>query len=431
MKTRLLLLSSSALIAALSATAAPTEVKTHAFGPGADVFEKDTTFKEALHSNVPARQKSSFASPSFVMVTKGGKFMLSLGGAVKVTVGGDMGHPIPDADEFTTSEIPMHPMDGNGGKFNISAQQSSLYLNFIALPGDANQIGAFISANLLNDNYTPNLQYAYLKYRGFQAGYDYNLFSDPGACPTTIDYEGPNSFTAIPTAGIRYGIDFGRKKAWNFSVGAELPFESFTTVPGKTVTVNQRCPDIPLALRYSWDGGASWIRLSGVIRNMYYRNEVAGRNIDKVGYGLQLSGTAAITPQLRAFYMGAYGKGLSSYFQDIYGLGLDLMPDPENPRAMKCVEAWGAYGGLQYTFNPQWMCSATYSHLRTYADKYNGGSDAWSGQYKYGQYVVANIFYKINGYFQTGIEYLWGRRANYSGVKCSDNRIQCMFQMSF
>lgn len=402
-------------------------IETHSFGPGSD--EMDDSLKKTLKSNAPSDFAPVSASPSFAFVGKNHKFMLSLGGYIKTTVGVDMGHPIPSADEFTTSAIPMHPMDGNGAKFNISAQQSHIYLNMVALPGDKNQIGAFISANFLN-NYCPVLQFAYLKYRGFQAGYDYNLFSDPAACPPTIDYEGPNSFTAIPTAGVRYGVNFGKKKDWKFSVGLELPFESYTTIDGRTATVAQRVPDIPLALQYSWDSGSSWIRLSGILRNLYYRNLTAAQNVDKVGYGVQVSGSALLLPKLTAYWQGVFGKGIGSYIQDLDGLGMDLVPSADGS-SMKTVMAWGAYGGVQYTFSPKVFCSATYSHVRAYAERYHGGSTPWADQYKYAQYAVANVFYNINAYFQTGIEYIWGRRVNYDGMKCADNRIQCMFQLSF
>ncbi len=424
MKNCLLLIMALAAIPALTANGADR----HRVSLGHPADIDSTTVADAFKSNAPV-EFSNAATPFFSTVGKNGKFIVSVGGFVKVTVGADMGHPIDSPDEFTTSQIPMRPMEGNGAQFNLSAKQSHIYLNFVALPGTDNSIGAFFSANFL-DNYVPELQFAYLKYRGFQAGYDYTLFSDPASVPNTIDYEGPNASTMIPVAGIRYGVDFGKKKDWCFSVGAELPFESYTTVQGRLSGVTQRVPDIPLALQYSWNDKSSWVRLSGVIRNLYYRNVVASRNVDKVGYGLQLAGCVAITPQLSFLYQGVYGKGIASYIQDLDGEGLDLVPG-SNGGPMKTVRAWGAFGGLQYTFSPKLTCSATYSHVRTYADRYEGGSTSWGDQYRYGQYAEANVIYNINSFFQTGIEYIWGRRVNYDGMKCADNRLQAMVQLSF
>lgn len=393
----------------------------------------DDSKKKEVHTRLLNNTPADVAvggGPSFVFLSKNSKFVLGIGGSVKATVSMDMGHPIDSPDEFTISQIPMRKdMDGNGSKFNMSAHQTSLYLNFIALPGTSNEIGAFVNFNLL-DNYVPTLQFAYLRYRGFQAGYDYTLFSDVADLPPTIDFEGPNASTAIPTTGIRYGFDFGKKKEFNFGVGAELPMNSYTTAPGYTRTVSQRVPDIPVALKYNIAGGDSWIRLSGMVRNLYYRNQVMMKNVDKIGFGVQLDGAVNILPNLTGYFQGVYGKGISSYIQDLTGEGMDLVPS-DNGNTMKTVPAWGAFGGLEYKFTNNVYCSATYSHVRAYAGEYKDGETSWGDLYSYGQYAIGNLFWNINDYVTTGVEYIWGRRVNNDGLKCSDNRIQAMIQLNF
>lgn len=213
---------------ALPATATTGSDARLAFGKNTD--EHLDSARCLLRLNAPL-SFSAAPTPSFVFASGNGKVLLGAGGYVKVTMGMDIGHPISLPDEFITARIPMQDIDGNGAAFNISAQQTHLYLNFVALPGTADEIGAFVSANLLN-NYAPSLRYAYLRYRGFQAGYDYTLFFDAAATPPSIDFEGPNANTAIPVAGIRYGRSFGKRGEWNVSVGASLPFESYTTVEG-------------------------------------------------------------------------------------------------------------------------------------------------------------------------------------------------------
>ena len=176
---------------------------------------------KSLDRNTP-HQFAGISKPSFAFASKNSKFVMSVGGFVKLTAGEDIGHPVESPDLMTTADIPMHDMDGNGAAFKMSARQTQLYLNMVALPGTADEVGAFVSANLIND-YVPSLVYAYLRYRGIQAGYDYTLFSDTKATPSYIDYEGPNAATPIPTTGIRYTVDFGKEKNWKFAIGAELP----------------------------------------------------------------------------------------------------------------------------------------------------------------------------------------------------------------
>ena len=383
-----------------------------------------------VHDILESNEPEDFQSPEFssvAFVGKNSKFLISIGGYVKVVTGFDFGHPIESADEFITADIPMGPTDGNGGRFNLSAKQTHLYVNFIALPGSKNEIGAFISANLLDD-YLPTLQFAYLKYRGIQAGYDYSLFSDPACSAPSIDYEGPCAYTAIPVAGISY--TFQPLTNWEFAAGIQLPQTSFTTIEGVTETVTQRMPDIPLAAKYSWADGDSWVRASAIFRNLTYRNLDTATNHNRFGYGFQLSGGVNFLNKLTFYYEGVWGKGIASMVQDGDGQGLDLSPTGDG-RSLSPVMVWGGYCSLQYDITERVTTSATYSHFRTYAKRYLEGTTAWDDQYKYGQYVSANAFYKLTSYLDLGLEYIWGRRVNYDNLKCDDNRIQMAIQLSF
>lgn len=381
-----------------------------------------------LHHNAPEDFQVS-GVPSVAVVGKGGKFILGLGGYVKGIVGWDFGHPIPSADEFITSQIPMEPMDGDGGRFNLSAKQSHLFINFVALPGTGNEIGAFISANLL-DGYLPTLQFAYLKYRGLQAGYDYTLFSDPACGAPAVDYEGPSSNTSNPVTGISYTWEPNPHGRWEVSAGLELPQYSFTTVEGKTKSVYQRCPDIPIAGKFSWDDGNSWVRASAVCRVLTYRDVTLSRNVNRFAYGFQTSGGWNFVDKLTLFWQALWGRGISSFAQDATDEGLDLAPSDDGG-SLKPVMAWGGFATLYYEISRRFSASVTYSQFRTYVPYYADGSTLWDDQYKYAQYMSANVFCKVTSYFDIGLEYIWGRRTNYDGMKCSDNRLQASFQLSF
>ncbi len=382
---------------------------------------------EAFTDNAPDGLKD--AVPHFAIVGKEGKFYLGIGGTVKVTAGEDWGAPIDNPNEFITSDIaPVAP--GDGTKFQISAQQSSLYLNFVALPDSKDKIGAFIGMNFLN-NYVPVLQYAYLKWRGIKAGYDYSTFSDNGAMPATIDYEGPNAATAFPTPMISYTYNFGKNKNWSAAAGLELPQYSITP-NNYSRSVNQAVPDIPVALKYSWNKSQDWLKFSAIFRNLCYRPTFADKNTDVFGWGIQLSGTAQIVPNLRGYWTGVYGHGIASYIQDINGMYMDLMPYKDD-KELKATKTWGAFGGLQYDFTKNVYATVSYSHVRNYADSWNPAlnSASWGGQYKYAQYAVANVFWNVNSILTTGVEYIYGRRVNNDRSQAHANRLQAMIQLSF
>lgn len=417
-------------LACVSATAQTHPTKADA-DHSVSVVVGDTAVAEDAYSRFAEIAPAAFnvpSAPRFAFVGKDRKFYLGIGGTIKGTASYDFGDPIDNANEFTTSAINMHPTKGNDGLVQFSGQQSGLFANFIALPGNKNQVGVYIQGNFLGEGYGFQLQYAYAKWRGFTVGYDFSLFTDAAAAPPTIDYEGPNALTAIPNAVVDYRHAFNDR--WSMGIGAELPQASYTN-SATTYTVNQRIPDIPAYIQMSWGGGQSWLRLSGILRNMAYRNTVADKNENVVGWGIKMSGSASLAPGLTAYYQGAYGKGLSSYFQDINGAGLDLVPENGVAGKLVATKVWGGYTGLQYNFSPKAYMSATYSHVRNYADRYTEGSELWGNQYKYAQYAVGNVFYNVNSVVTVGLEYIWGRRVDQSGLSHHDNRIQAMLQVNF
>lgn len=424
-------------MAAISVVYTPVNAQVHPLHkndkPSHLMFEGDTVrVAEILQNNAPA-QYNIPGLPRFAIFGKEGKFYLGIGGAIKATAGFDFGDPISNPNSFVTSSLPMDNAPGNGGKFQVSAQQSSLFVNFVALPGSDNQVGAFVAVNFVDDNYALNLKQAYLTFRGIKAGYTYGLFCDVAAGVPTIDYQGPCSATSVQNGVIDYEHSFGKEHRWKAGVGLEMP-QTSVTVASQTATVSQRMPDIPAFLQYSWAKGDGWIRGAVMVRNLFYRDLTTGKNVDKVGWGINISGHSPLAGALSASWQGVYGKGIASYFQDLNGKGMDLMPDNDRPGVLNTVKAWGGYFGLQYSFSPKVFCSATYSHVRTYAGCYNDAASpagGWGGQYKYAQYAVANVFWNITPILQTGLEYLYGRRVNYDGQQAHDNRIQTCIQLSF
>lgn len=365
--------------------------------------------------------------PRFAIRGKDGKFLMGIGTMIKAVGVFDWGNPISSADCFTTSAI-TKAAPGEGSSLRGTFNQTTLYLNFLALPGNENQIGGYVNAYFTGPNNAFNLQYAYIRYRGIQIGHYQSLFSDMAACPPTIDQEGPNAYTGVDINGVTYTHKVG--DGLKLGIGLELPELMSSTYNSTCKYVSQRVPAVPAYVQYTSKNG-SYARLSGLVRNLQYRDLIEDKNRDCVGWGINLSGIVNFTPSFMAYYQGAYGKGMTSYIQDLTGMGLDLTPREGKPGRMDAVEAWAAYGGLQYTFSPKVFASATYSHVRDYAKAYEGGATPFGSQYKYAQYVVGNVFYNVTSYFQTGVEYIWGRRVNMDGTSLHDNRINLMAQLTF
>lgn len=388
---------------------------------------QDTIVVKILQENAPD-YFSAPGMPRFTVIGNEREFYLGIGGTIRGSVSYDFGNPIESPLYFQTSDIPMNNLPGNGGLLQCSAASSGLFFNFVALPHTDNKLGAYVHFNFSGDgaNYGFSLKSAYLTYRNLLVGYNTSLFTDGAASANTIDQQGPNAMTFLFNAVLNYRFKLNER--WSFGAGLEAPVANGTLNDAGRV-VNQRLPDIPIYAQYNFCGGTGWLRLSGLLRNMYYRDLVAESNKDVAGWGVKLSGAAPLSEKFTMYYQGVYGSGIASYVQDLQGLGMDFVPvDGESGRA-KPVDVFAFYTGMQYNISPKVTASSTFSMVRSYLP--DGVIELPASTYKDAVYVVANVFYKISPLLTTGVEYLWGSRGDINGNSKSDNRLQVALRVDF
>lgn len=391
-----------------------------------EVINSDTVdaarVEKHLKANAPSSPNDN-GLPRFAIAGKDHKYYIGVGAQFLGEAVYDFGDNMPSPVLFTPSSItPSTP--GNGGNLRFAWQSSSIYINAVALPGTKDQIGVFFKANFLGNNNAFNCFHFYAKYRGLTAGYTTSLFSDGAAEPMTIDFEGPNGypFTFLFTAYWTQNFT----KNFSGAIGIDAPTASLTT-GDHTATVNQRIPAIPLYLQYAWDEGNSHIRLSGLVRPMQYRDMKADKNSTLTGLGVQLSGMTKVVGPLSFSYNAAYGKGIGNYLQDDNGLGLDAIAT-DKPGEMEMIKSLGVTAGLNCAFTPKLSANLVYSHLSNWLPD---GALKEDNQYRYGDYVAANLIYNINNFVSTGIEYDYGYRKSVTGGSLHTNRLQVQLGVTF
>lgn len=375
-----------------------------------------------LRANAPSAPKDN-GLPRFAIVGKDDKFYVGLGAQFLGEAAFDFGDRISSPVLFTPSAMePVTP--GNGGSIGFGWQSSSVYLNFVAMPGSRDQIGIFFKGNFLGNNNSFNCYHFYTRYRGATIGYTTSVFTDAAAEPMTIDFEGPNGYPYMTlfTASWTQKIN----ERFSGAIGIEAPTASITTGSG-TAQVSQRIPAVPLYVQYAWDGGASHLRLSGIVRPIQYRNLEKNCNTTLGGLGVQISGMSQIVGPLTVNYNVAYGNGIGSYLQDDNGLGLDAVALSDKGE-MGMVRTMGVTAGLGYTFSPRVSSNLVYSHLTNWLPDEAVSQDS---QYRYGDYVAANVIYKVNSFVSAGIEYDYGHRKSFDGESLHANRIQMQFAVTF
>lgn len=359
-------------------------------------------------------------APRFVLTDRKGNFALGIGGYVRTVASYDMGGIVDDID-FVPALIPNSSRLSE--QFQLGASTANLYVKLV---GNNDLLGDFIvhtEGNFRGGDNTFKLRQAYISFSGLTLGYTYGGFMDASAMPSTIDFQGPNGATFYRAAQLAY--TYKGLKNFQFNASVEMPAVSATS--DGYDTDRQRMPNFTAYAQYNW-GGNSHLRLAGIIRSMTYTSTYGEHASDATGYGLQASTTMGFGP-CRLFGQFTYGKGIAHYFNDLGELDVDLVPTPNHAGRMEALPMMGWYAGLQYDISPSLFVSGTYSQSRLYSE--NGYADSAAEEYRYGQYVAANLFWNVTDNMQLGAEYLHGWRTNFDASTHQANRINLLAKYAF
>ncbi len=364
-------------------------------------------------------------APRFLWFDREGRAALGIGGYVKATASYDFDGALPDKD-FVTYDIPVPGNPAERNQYQMDASTTRLFLKLVGDNAALGKYTVYVEGDFRGGDHAGfRLNQAYVNARGFLVGQAWSTFVDPAAAPPTIDYEGPNGMTCVRNVMARYTLDLSSH--WQMAMAVESPSVTYTLDEGYNTAIRQRMSDIPFYLQYAWNGGNSHIRASGLLRGLSYRDLVTSRNKSELGWAVQLSGLANITPKMTLFYQGVYGYGYGEYLNGLGGEGFDLIPDPDNQGRLYAPETLGYVAGLRYAFSPKFFMSSSYSQCRVY-----GKTGALpENAYRYAQYIVGNAFYNITPACSVGLEYLYGRRSNINREDGHANRINAMIQYSF
>lgn len=416
------LLALTSMLPAIAQTRASSE------GPVVSVIVGDTTrardAEKEFRENAP-RQANENGLPRFAIIGKENKYYLGIGAQFLGNAVYDFGDNMPSVYSFAPSSITI-PAAGCGSALRFSALQSSIYINAVALPGTEDRVGLFFKAKLHDgEDYGFHLSHFYVTYRDFMVGYTSSIFTDGEAMPYTIDGEGPNGSVDLTVFTAAYTHAFG--KSFSGGIGIDSPTADISTGHG-VGTVTQRAPAIPLYLQYAFPESAGHVRLSGLIRPMQYRDQTDDTNRTPCGWGLQLSGYGKVAAPLTLYAAAVYGRGVSDYIQDDTDLGLDALPRSDRPGHLSLTRSFGITGGATVNFSDRLALNAVYSHAVNFFDD---GVAVPSGQYRYGDYVAANLVYSISRIVGVGVEYDYGHRKAFDGESLHTNRLQALLSVTF
>ena len=365
------------------------------------------------------------SAPRFLFLDRQGKVAFGIGGYVKGTLQYDFDGAIDNGADFTTYDIPVPRDPSLRSQFYGNANHSSIFLQLVGRSERFGYYQMYVQTNFSgngNTGYGLKLKQAYLSVGYVTAGLANSTFVDGAAGTPVIDDQGPSGEASRKNVLLRYAPRFNN----HFSGAVSIEMPSVTvTADDATKRINPRVPDIPLYVQYAWDGGKSHVRLSGLFRDLYYRDLATGRNRSAIGWAAELSAKINLSKQFSLFAQGAYGKGYGAYINDLAGNGFDLVYSPTAGK-MTTPRLCNFELGARCNVLPNLFFSASYSQARTF-----GLSHLGPDTYRYGQYVSVSGFYDIVPDLRVGLEYLHGDRADYDRQHNTANRITGMIQYSF
>ena len=346
-------------------------------------------------------------APYFLFMSKDAGLAMGIGGCVRMRAYYDWGGAIP-ASGFAPYLIPIHPSPTDMRHVGTSPAGTSLFFRVIGRNKALGDYQLYIEANF-NGYETRDfrLKKAYATINNFTVGYAASTYSDPAATPPTVDAQGPNNKIGTTAVLVRYMPVI--KDRWVLAVSGESPESSIDVDNINTAKVSNWMPDWATFVQYQW-GKGEHVRLSGIARTLSYRDLIAGRNHNIVGWGVQLSSVAHPLPSLTTYVTASYGHGSAGLGGDLLIGSYDLTGDTKRPGRMYAPASFGWCVGLQYNFRPNLFVSASMSQNRYLPD-----CEVSPDEYKYGLFGAANIFWNLTPRIQVAAEFDFGKRQNFSG----------------
>ena len=363
-------------------------------------------------------------APYFMFLSKDGNLAMGVGGVIRVRGYFDWNGSIPYSGfaPYTIS-IPKDPTAMRSLAANASG--TGLFFTIIGRNSKIGEYMAFFQADFTGyQGRDFKLKKAYITAGDWTAGLATSTFEDTAAEPETVDGAGANGVNSHTGILVRYMHTF--KQKWTVGAGVQIPESSISADGVYTKACSDYVPDFAAFGQYQWDGDASHVRLSGLLRNLSYRDLTTSSNHNITGWAVQLSTVVNVVRQLNLYGIASVGQGHESYTTDLSVDKFDLIADPHVKGKLYAPTAVGYVLGAQYYFLPNLRSNICLSEQRYYP-KSNPGD----GQYKYGLYGAVNVFWDITPRFEVGAEYLAGKRMNFNHTHGNANRLTAMMMLSF
>ena len=287
--------------------------------------------------------------------------------------------------------------------------------------GDDNTVKGVLEYDFLGnyDRTSLRLRQFYVQYKNVLVGQTWSAFGDPDAFPDTLEFEGPPGIMGLRQPMVRYTQPLGKKHSLGFSVEKSGTDTPFSTQFGSPVGSSLR-PDLIGFYRYeNAHGHLYFAGMSRSVGGVVPNSTVPDLRNHVEGYGGSLSGVWGGARNNVVFQV-IFGKGISNYYNDNFGLGSDVGFDAHG----KLVATPTGSGEIGYQHYWTKLIRSTFSY--GYTDINNTAADPGTN-YHISHYATGNIIIQPNVSYLFGAEYVYGSLERKDGFKWVAPRIQASF----
>jgi len=286
------------------------------------------------------------------------------------------------------------------------------------LDNSGNEVKVYFEFDFLS-NYDRNsirLRQFYGQYKNFLAGQAWSAFADPDAFPDTLEFEGPPGIIAARFPQFRYTQPLSKHHSIGVSIeksGTDTPFSTQFGVPIGT----SKFPDLIGFYRYENSHGH--LHTAALFRNvggMVPNEQVLNLARHTGAYGMSMSGVWG-SPKDNVVFQLVFGKGISNYYNDNFGLGTDV-GFAANGHLVATPTGSGQFG---YTHNWTKVLRSTVSYGYLRINSPAGDPDT---TYHVSNYATVNFIVQPTIRYLFGAEYIYGSLERKDGFKWVAPRIQ-------
>lgn len=362
-------------------------------------------------------------APYFLFMSRDARLAMGIGGVVRMRAWQDW-KGVMNTSGFIPYDIAVPANTVRQRKLGATPAGTTLYFQVLGTNRALGNYQLYIEANF--NGYQSrdfNLKKAFATVNDWTIGYTNSTFSDPAGAPPVVDGQGPNAEVRTTTVLLRWMHEVSRH--WEVAASVEIPQSQVGANDSTTMALDDWLPNVAAFVQYGW-GYNEQIRLSGILRTLPYRNLIAGKNYNRVGWGMQLSSVFRPATPLTVYATVNAGQGYGNMTNDLLMGRFDLVDDPCRAGHMYAPFAYGWFGALQYYLTSNIFVSGTFGQMN-----YRPRGQVVGSTYKYGLYSAANIFWYMTPRIQVAAEFNWGKRRNVDGEHNEARRISLMAQFAF